>query len=85
MFFFVTFMSYGFMYYAPTKMKLKFEQAFLITRFSKMLIYISVLVIVLLAHIEKNIKFAVAYMILFLVYQVFDVITVKHLSKNNKK
>lgn len=85
MFFFVTFLSYGFMYYAPTKMKLKFEQAFLITRFSKMLIYISVLVIVLLAHIEKNIKFAVAYMILFLVYQVFDVITVKHLSKNNKK
>ncbi len=85
MFFAVTFASYSFMYYAPTKTNLKFEQAFLLTRLIKMLIYIAVLVVVLLAHIEKNIKFAVAYMLLFVVYQVFDVITIKTLVNKNKK
>lgn len=85
MFFIVTFGSYGFMYYAPKKTKLKFEQAFMIAKTIKMLIYIGVLLLVLFAHIEKNIKFAFIFMILFAIYQVFDVLTMRKLIKGNKK
>jgi len=84
MFFVVGFLSYAFMYYAPKKSKLKFEQAFLLTRLIKILIYVGVLVIVIFAHIEKNIKFALYYMLIYVVYQVFDIITMKKLAKTNK-
>ncbi|MDO5759949.1 MAG: hypothetical protein Q4Q06_02865 [Bacteroidota bacterium] len=81
MFFVVTYISYAFMYYAPKKFNLKFEQAFLITKFIKMLVYILVLVVVIFAHIEKNIKFAICYMVLYLIYQIFDTISMKKLVK----
>ncbi len=85
MFYLVTFASYSFMYYAPKKFKLKFEQAFLITKLIKMFIYVAILVIVIFAHIEKNIKFAICYMLLYVVYQVFDTITMKKLVKQSNK
>ena len=85
MFYVITFACYCFIYYAPKRLNLKFEQAFFITQLAKMLICIVVLITVIFAHIEKNIKFAFCFVILFVVYQIFEVITLRKLAKEDLK
>lgn len=84
MFFFVNLGSYVFLYYSPKKTKINFNQAFFLTRIVKFSVYAAVLVTVLLAHIEKNIKFAFAYVIIFLMFQIFDTIKLTKLAKEKK-
>lgn len=84
MFFVVTLGSYAFLYYSPEKTKINFNQAFFLTRIVKFSIYVAVLVTVLLSHIEKNIKFAFAYTIIFVVFQIFDTIKLTKLAKEKK-
>lgn len=84
MFFFVNLGSYVFLYYSPEKTKINFNQAFFLTRIVKFSVYAAVLVTVLLAHIEKNIKFAFAYIIIFLMFQIFDTIKLTKLAKEKK-
>lgn len=84
MFFFVNLGSYVFLYYSPKKTKINFNQAFFLTRIVKFSVYAAVLVTVLLAHIEKNIKFAFAYIIIFLMFQIFDTIKLTKLAKEKK-
>ncbi|MBQ9313161.1 MAG: hypothetical protein IJ213_08995 [Bacteroidales bacterium] len=84
MFYIVTFASYVFLFYSEDKIKISFNQAFIITKGLKFLIYITVFAIVLLFHIEKNTKFAIAYLIIYFAYTVFDVITTQKLAKNKK-
>ncbi len=87
MFYLVTTLGYCFLYYNKKKAKMRFEQAYMLTKTIKFLIYIAVLAIVLLCNIEKNVKFAVAYLLLFVFYQIFDTVTILQLSKesDNKK
>ncbi len=84
MFYVVTTLGYCFLYHNKKTGRMKFEQAYMLIKTLKFLIYIAVLIIVLLCDIEKNIKFAVAYLLLFVIYQVFDTITILQLSKNDE-
>jgi hypothetical protein len=81
MYYAVTILGYAGVYFLPQKTTLKFENVFLMTKIIKFLIYLLVLVVVFLGGIEKNAKFAVAYLVLFLIYQVFDTITLTQLIK----
>lgn len=84
MYFFATLISYAFLFYTPEKTKMKFEKAFLLTKIFKTFVYLSVFAIVLFAHIEKNAKFAFAYLLMYFCYSIFDTITTKKLLKTNK-
>lgn len=86
MYYVVTILCYAFLYFTQKKATIRFENAYMLTKIIKFLIYIAVLALVLLFNIEKNIKFAIAYLSLFVIYQVFDTITLMRLVKqiNNK-
>ena len=76
--------SWLFIYYAPKKSKLKFEQAFFITKTAKLIIYLSVFAVILIFHIEKNTKFAFAYIIIYILYLIFDSVTAVRIGKEDK-
>ena len=83
-FYVVTTGFWAFLYFIPKKGIIKFEQAYMITKTAKIIIYALVFALVLVFGWEKNIKFAIAYLSLYLVYTVFDTITVMQLIKDNK-
>lgn len=81
MFYILTALSYVSLYLLPKKMKVNFIHIFLITKMLKFIIYLSVLVIVLLFGIETNVKFAVSYLVMFLMFLTFDTVTTNKLSR----
>lgn len=83
MYYVVTLGCYAFLSFAPNK-NFKFEQAFMITKTTKIIIYAAIFAIVLLFNIEKSIKFAIAYLLLYLIYQIFDTIALMKLIKQHK-
>lgn len=85
MFYAVTVLGYASVYFLPKKSKMKFEHIFLLTKICKFFIYIVVLVVMFLCSIEKNTKFAITYLVIFAIYQVFDTITLTSMVKNMKK
>ncbi|MBQ7985584.1 MAG: hypothetical protein IJ250_08140 [Bacteroidales bacterium] len=84
MYYIVTLGFWTFLYYAPKKGIIKFEQAYLISKTAKLIIYAIVFAVVLLVGIEKNVKFAIAYLLLYLVFLVFDTLTTIKLAKTDK-
>lgn len=81
MFYIITLAGYACVYFIPKNGTMRFENVFLMVKIIKFLIYLVVLVVVMLGGIEKNAKFAVAYLSLFIIYQVFDTITLTKLVK----
>ena len=84
MYYVVTLAFWCFLRYVPNKTKLTFEHAYMITKIGKILVYALIFVIILLLGLEKSTKFAFAYLGLYLVYLVFDTITLVQLVKENK-
>ena len=89
MYYIVTLAFWTFLYYVPKRNILKFEQAYMISRTAKLIIYALIFAVVLLCGLEKNIKFAFAYLGLYLVYMIFDTITTmqtirEHKQENNR-
>lgn len=84
MYYVVTLAFWCFLRYVPKKTKLSFEQSYMITKIGKILVYALIFVIILLLGLEKSTKFAFAYLGLYLVYLVFDTITLMQLVKENK-
>jgi len=84
MYFVVTLLFWTFLKYAPKKNLLTFEKAYIISKVGKILVYALIFVIILLLGLEKSTKFAFAYLGLYLVYLIFDTITIMQLIKNNK-
>ncbi len=85
MYYIVTLLFWAFLYYVPSQGKMKFEQCYMISRTAKLIIYALIFIIILLLGLEKNIKFAFAYLGLYLVYAIFDTITTMQLVKQNKQ
>ncbi|MGP1515132.1 MAG: hypothetical protein ACTTJH_04165 [Bacteroidales bacterium] len=84
MYYTVTLLFWIFLKYAPQKQIIKFEQAYMISKVGKILIYAIIFAVVLLFGIEKSTKFAFAYLTLYLIYTVFDTITIMYLVKEHK-
>ena len=80
-FYVMTALSYAGLFYLPKKTKMNFVHLFLITKVLKFIVYLCVLVIVFLFNIETNVKFAISYFALFLLFLIFDTITTNSLSR----
>lgn len=63
---------------------MKFENTFMLTKFGKLFAYIIVFLIVLSYGIEKPIPFTIMYLILYVLYLIFDTISLKNFSKKIK-
>ena len=85
MYYVVTIAFWAFLYYAPKKGIIKLEQAYMISKIGKILIYALIFAIVLLFGFEKSAKFAFAYLALYLIYMLFDTVTVMQLVKEHKE
>ncbi len=81
----VTLLFWAFLYYAPKRKLLRFEQAYMVSKIGKLLIYALIFALVLLAGLEKNTKFAFAYLALYVVYLIFDSITTLQLVRKNNE
>lgn len=84
LFYFITGVSYILIFLTQKRKKMRFENIFMITKFSKLLIYIIVLIVMILLS-STNIKaFLSSYAILYILYTVFDTITLNQLAKKLK-
>lgn len=81
MFYALTALSYSALYLLPRKRKVNFVHIFLISKLLKFIIYICVLALVYLFGVETQVKFAVSYFVLFLLFLVFDTVTTNKLSR----
>jgi uncharacterized membrane protein YozB (DUF420 family) len=81
MFYLCTLIGYLFVYFSIKKGKMKFENIFMITKFGKLLVYIIVFLIVLWLKKESLIPFTITYLVLYVIYLVFDTLTLKNFSK----
>jgi hypothetical protein len=86
MFWTLTAVGYCLVYFLPQKNIMNFENIFMLAKFGKMLIYIAVLTFVYMFEIENGKSFTISYLILFMLYLIFDTITLNVLAKkkNNK-
>ena len=85
MFWSLTAAGYCMVYYLPKRGTMNFVNAFMIAKFAKMIIYLAVLAIVYLLDIETNKTFVLSYFIIFVLYLIFDTITLNSLAKKNKQ
>lgn len=84
LFYIITGISYSSIYLFVRKKIMKFENIFMISKFIKLLVYIMVIIIYLFIN-NTNIKaFIVSYAILYILYTVFDTITLSKLAKKLK-
>ncbi|MDD3724354.1 MAG: hypothetical protein PHV83_02365 [Bacteroidales bacterium] len=63
---------------------MRFENIFMITKFSKLLIYIIVLILAILLPVTNIKAFLSSYAILYILYTIFDTITLNQLAKKLK-
>lgn len=80
-FYLCTLLGYVFIYFSIKKGKMKFENIFMITKFGKKLVYIIVFLIVLRLKKESLIPFTITYLILYVIYLIFDTLTLKNFTK----
>jgi hypothetical protein len=83
MFWVLTAAGYCLVYFLPKRGVMNFVNAFMVAKFGKMIIYLLLLAIVYLLNIEKDKMFAVAYFVIFILYLIFDTITLNSLAKKN--
>jgi hypothetical protein len=81
MFWALTAVGYCMVYFLPKRGTMNFVNAFMIAKFGKMIIYLAVLVAVCLLDVEKDNSFIISYFVLFVLYLIFDTITLNSLAK----
>jgi hypothetical protein len=84
MFWVLTAAGYCMVYFLPKRGTMNFVNAFMIAKFGKMIIYLAVLVAVCLLDVETGNTFIISYFIIFVLYLIFDTITLNSLAKKNK-
>jgi hypothetical protein len=84
MFWALTAVGYCLIYFIPKRKTMNFVNIVMIVKFGKMIIYIGVLSIVYLSKIETDKMFVVSYLIIFVLYLIFDTITLYSLAKKSK-
>lgn len=81
MFYACTGISYISIYLLVKNKKMRFENIFMITKFSKLFIYIITFCVVLFLGNENPISFLISFALLFALYLLFDTLTLKKLTK----
>lgn len=84
LFYSITGISYTLIYLTQKSKKMRFENIFMITKFSKLLIYIIVLIVAILLPVTNIKAFLSLYAILYILYTIFDTITLNQLAKKLK-
>ncbi|MDR1006366.1 MAG: hypothetical protein LBL74_05840 [Bacteroidales bacterium] len=84
MFWLLTGGGYCLLYFLPKNGSMNFVNTFMIVKFGKIIIYLGVLAIAYLLDIEKGRSFALLYFAIFILYLIFDTITLNSLVKKNK-
>jgi len=84
LFYSITGISYTLIYLTQKSKKMRFENIFMITKFSKLLIYIIVLIVAILLPVTNIKAFLSSYAILYILYTIFDIITLNQLAKKLK-
>lgn len=84
LFYSITGISYTLIYLTQKSKKMRFENIFMITKFSKLLIYIIVLIVAILLPVTNIKAFLSSYAILYILYTIFDTITLNQLAKKLK-
>ena len=84
LFYLCTGLSYIYTYFSLKKKKMRFENVFMITKFGKLFIYIIVFLIIIFLKKENPIPLTITYLSLYVLYLIFDTITLKNFSQKIK-
>lgn len=84
LFYLCTGLSYIYTYLSLKKKKMRFENVFMITKFGKLFIYIIVFLILIFLKKENPIPLTITYLSLYVLYLIFDTITLKNFSQKIK-
>lgn len=84
LFYLCTGLSFIFTYLSLKKKKMRFENVFMITKFGKLFIYIIVFLIIVFLKKENLIPFTITYLSLYVLYLIFDTITIKNFLQKIK-
>ena len=84
LFYLCTGLSYIYTYLSLKKKKMRFENVFMITKFGKLFIYIIVFLIIIFLKKENPIPLTITYLSLYVLYLIFDTITLKNFSQKIK-
>lgn len=84
LFYLCTGLSYIYTYFSLKKKKMRFENVFMITKFGKLFIYIIVFLILIFLKKENPIPLTITYLSLYVLYLIFDTITLKNFSQKIK-
>ncbi|MFA6368421.1 MAG: hypothetical protein WCX10_07695, partial [Bacteroidales bacterium] len=76
--------SYIYTYLSLKKKKMRFENVFMITKFGKLFIYIIVFLILIFLKKENPIPLTITYLSLYVLYLIFDTITLRNFSQKIK-
>ncbi|MDR0970805.1 MAG: hypothetical protein LBM25_00260 [Bacteroidales bacterium] len=80
-FYIITAIGYTTIYFCTKEKKVPFERIFLIVKAIKLMLYILLLIIVFALNIDRSIPFVIFYLSLYVIYLIFDTITLKKVSK----
>ncbi|MDY4789138.1 MAG: hypothetical protein SO179_01035 [Bacteroidales bacterium] len=84
LFYLCTGLSYIYTYLSLKKKKMRFENVFMITKFGKLFIYIIVFLILIFLKKENPIPLTITYLSLYVLYLIFDTITLRNFSQKIK-
>ena len=84
LFYLCTGLSYIYTYLSLKKKKMRFENVFMITKFGKLFIYIIVFLIIIFLKKENPIPLTITYLSLYVLYLIFDTITLRNFSQKIK-
>jgi hypothetical protein len=84
LFYLCTGLSYIYTYFSLKKKKMRFENVFMITKFGKLFIYIIVFLILIFLKKENPIPLTITYLSLYVLYLIFDTITLRNFSQKIK-
>ncbi len=84
LFYLCTGLSYIYTYLSLKKKKMRFENVFIITKFGKLFIYIIVFLIIIFLKKENPIPLTITYLSLYVLYLIFDTITLRNFSQKIK-
>ncbi len=84
LFYLCTGLSYIYTYFSLKKKKMRFENVFMITKFGKLFIYIIVFLIIIFLKKENPIPLTITYLSLYVLYLIFDTITLRNFSQKIK-
>ena len=77
----IAFLTYYFLYKSIRNRFIKFLNSYLIATILKLFIYVTVMIFYIMNHKEDAIPFAISFFLLYLLYNIFEVIALLDLSK----